>query len=143
MNSVRVHTTGRLHGAPQQRTSKNGNPFTTAKLIVEQEGDAPALWLSITGFGETGEAISALTAGAVVSITGKAIFSVYQSKGGEPRISVNVILDGFLTLQGTFRTSPKPRNPPARKPSAPARRQPFYDDPLDDLGLPDLGTGGR
>ena len=25
---------GRLHAAPQQRTSKNGKPFATAKLIA-------------------------------------------------------------------------------------------------------------
>ncbi len=135
MTGVRIHTTGRLHGAPHQRTSKNGNPFTTAKLIVEQGGDAPALWLSITGFGETGEAMSVLTAGAMVSITGKATFSVYQSKDGEPRISVNVILDGFLTLTGTLRTSSKPKRPPASKP--------FYDDSLDDIGLPGFVTGDR
>jgi hypothetical protein len=124
--TVRLLCSGRLHGTPVPRVSEGGQPFTTAKLIADQGDDAP-LWINLVAFGETGEDIARLPAGATLSITGRASFSTYAAKDGDHRVSINVVIDGFLTLQGKLRMS-------SRRQKAPDGRDSFPNDRLDDIG---------
>ena len=51
---IRALVTGKLHDAPQARTSQSGNPFTTAKLRADSK-DGATVWCSIIAFGELAE----------------------------------------------------------------------------------------
>jgi single-stranded DNA-binding protein len=138
MSGVRILAIGKLHGMPEQRTSKNGNAFTTAKMVADATGDTPALWINITAFGETAEALASLTAGASLSVSGKATITTYAAKDGTHKVSVNVLLDNFLTLSAKPRASSGQSGSRAfsgaGKSAPPGGREPFHDDPLDDIG---------
>lgn len=66
---IRALVSGRLHDAPQARTSQSGNPFSTAKLRADGK-DGATVWTSIIAFGELGERLATLPAGAALSVSG-------------------------------------------------------------------------
>ena len=80
---------GRLHAAPQQRTSKAGKPFATAKLIAAA-GDGEGVFINVIAFDAAAvQALLALAAGDSVSLAGTATPKAYI-KDGEPRASLDV-----------------------------------------------------
>ena len=87
---------GRLHAAPQQRTSKNGKPFATAKLIAAG-GDGESLFVNLIAFDAAAvHALLALAAGDSVAVAGTATPRAYV-KDGEPRASLDVTAQQVLT----------------------------------------------
>ena len=87
---------GRLHAAPQQRTSKTGKPFATAKLIAAG-GDGEGLFINLIAFNDaTVQALQALAAGDSVAVAGTATPRAYV-KDGEPRASLDVTAQQVLT----------------------------------------------
>lgn len=93
---IDVLAAGKLFGAPQKRTSKNGNAFVTAKLRVAM-GDEHA-FINLICFRETvGAALLALADGATISVAGEMKASVYKTKDGTHRVSLDVNVHEILT----------------------------------------------
>ncbi|MCB2036224.1 MAG: single-stranded DNA-binding protein [Ottowia sp.] len=87
---------GKLFAAPQQRTSKAGKPFATAKLIAAA-GDGESLFLNVIAFDAAAvSALLALAAGDSVALAGTATPRAYI-KDGEPRASLDVMAQQVLT----------------------------------------------
>jgi single-stranded DNA-binding protein len=103
--------TGSLFRPPEQRTSKNGNPFVTATLKAK-DGDA-LQWWRVTAFSEATQAeLMRLTDGDALSVQGALKVEEYE-KDGQKRVSLGVIADHVLAL----RQPPKQRgeNFPSRE----------------------------
>lgn len=80
---------GRLHAAPQQRTSKAGKPYCTARLIAAA-GDGEGVFCNLIAFDPAAvQALLALAAGDSVAVAGTATPRAYI-KDGEPRASLDV-----------------------------------------------------
>lgn len=86
---------GKLHGAPQQRTSKNGNPFTTCRVRV-QNGDESALCMVICFDREAQAALLALVDGEAVALAGSLKVGTYEGKDGT-RPSLDMTASRVLT----------------------------------------------
>ena len=125
---IRCLVTGRLHDAPQARTSQGGNPFTTAKLRADGK-DGATVWCSIIAFGELAERLATLKAGDALSVSGRAEVNGWLDKNGEPRAGVSVVADEIATLKGKPRP-PSESRPPSRRP---ARQPEPAGVPFDDL----------
>ena len=125
---IRALVTGRLHDMPQARTSQSGNTFTTGKLRADGK-DGATVWTSIIAFGELGERLATLPAGAALSVSGRAEIGAWSDKDGNPHGSLSLVCDELATLKG------KPRPPSeARQPSRrPARQPEPAGVPFDDL----------
>ncbi len=125
---IRALVSGRLHDAPQARTSANGNPFSTAKLRADGK-DGATVWTSIIAFGELAERLATLPAGAALSVSGRAEVNAWLDKNGEPRAGLSVVVEELATLRGKPRPSSESR-PPSRRPARQPAGVPFDD--LDD-----------
>ena len=87
---------GKLFAAPQQRTSKAGKPFATAKLIAAA-GDGERLFVNVIAFDAAAvAALLALGAGDALALAGTATPRAYI-KDGEPRASLDVTAQQVLT----------------------------------------------
>lgn len=88
---------GKLHGAPTQRTSKNGNTFTTAKVRVPT-GDN-SIFCNIIAFDDGAQAaLLALDTGEAVSLAGSLKVDVWQAKDGTTRPSLDMTASQVLTI---------------------------------------------
>ena len=125
---IRALVSGRLHDAPQARTSQSGNPFTTGKLRADGK-DGATVWTSIIAFGELGERLATLPAGAALSVSGRAEVNAWLDKNGEPRAGLSVVVEELATLRGKPRL-PSESRPPSRRP---ARQPEPAGIPFDDL----------
>lgn len=112
---IRALATGTLHDAPQQRTSQTGKPYTTAKLRADGK-DGNSAWCSLIAFGEAGERLATLPAGAALAVAGRCEVNAWLDKQGEPKASLSLVVDELATLKG------KPR-PPQGTGDAPNVRQ--------------------
>lgn len=101
---IRALLTGTLHSDPQTRTSRDGQPFTTGKLRADT-GDGNTTWCSLIAFGQEGERLATLKAGAAVSVSGRAKLSSWLSKDGSPSAGLDMTIDELITLRGR----PKPQ----------------------------------
>ena len=87
---------GKLFAAPQQRTSKAGKPYCTARLIAAA-GDGEGVFCNLIAFDPAAvQALLALAAGDSVSLAGTATPRAYL-KDGEPRPSLDVTAQAVLT----------------------------------------------
>lgn len=125
---IRALVTGRLHDAPQARTSQSGNTFTTGKLRADGK-DGATVWCSIIAFGELAERLATLPAGAALSVSGRAEVNAWLDKSGEPRAGLSVVVEELATLRGKPRP-PSESRPPSRRP---ARQPEPAGVPFDDL----------
>lgn len=101
---IRVLLTGQLHADPVQRTSANGNAYTTAKLKADAS-DGAQVWCSLIAFAEVGERLATLKANAAISVSGRAKLSAWIDKNGNPAAGLDVTIDEISTLRG----KPKPQ----------------------------------
>ena len=109
---------GRLHAAPQQRTSKTGRPFATAKLIASA-GDGESVFVNLIAFDAAAvSALLALAAGDSVAVAGTATPRAYL-KDGEPRASLDVTVQQVLSAYHVTRKRT------AMQPAAPERDRRF------------------
>lgn len=88
---------GRLYGQPQQRLSKNGNPFVTAKLRVSMPNGETAFVNVITFRESVGAALLALSEGAAVALAGELKAGAYTAQDGTPRPSLDLTAHEVLT----------------------------------------------
>lgn len=88
---------GRLHGAPQPRTSKNGNPFATAKLRTPMANGESA-FVNVIAFSDKARAaLLVLQDGDAVAFAGELKVSVYTDKNGEARPSLDLTAHAVLS----------------------------------------------
>jgi len=110
---IRAMVSGTLHGDPQTRTSRGGQPFTTARMKADT-GDGNMVWCSVIGFGDVGERLATLKSGAAISVSGRAKLSSWLGKDGSPSAGLSLVVDEVAALRG----KPRPRDaaPPDRRP---------------------------
>ena len=101
---IRAMTAGTIYGKPSQRTGTNGKHFATAKLRADGK-DGESVWVSLLGFGEVGERLSALPDGAAIAVSGRAEVRAWSDKDGSPAAGLDVTVDEVATLRGR----PKPQ----------------------------------
>ena len=123
---IRALVSGRLHDAPQARTSQGGNTFAIGKVKADDKNGA-WVWVSVIAFGQEAERLLTLKQGDAVAVGGRAEIGAWSDKDGNPHGSLSIVADEIATLKG------KPRPPSeARQPSRHATRQPAGV-PFDDL----------
>ena len=101
---IRAMVSGTLHGDPQTRTSRGGQPFTTARMKADT-GDGGTTWVSLIAFGQEGERLATLKSGAAISVSGRAKLNAWTGKSGEPAAGLDMTIDELITLRGR----PKPQ----------------------------------
>lgn len=93
---IEALVTGKLHGAPQQRTGKSGKPFTVCKLRVPTGEEAT--FCNVIAFDDaTQAALLALGDGEVVALAGSLKAGVWQAKDGTARASLDLTASAALT----------------------------------------------
>jgi single-stranded DNA-binding protein len=94
--SIDALITGRLVGQPQQRTSKNGKPFTTCKARIPTGDDS--LFCNVICFDQaTQAALLALDGGEAVSLAGELKVGIWQAQDGTTRPSLDMTAHALLT----------------------------------------------
>jgi single-stranded DNA-binding protein len=112
---------GKVMGAPSQRTSKNGNAFTVAKVRVPTGEDS--MFCNVICFAESAQAaLLALGDGDAVALAGSLKVGVWQAKDGTHRPSLDMTATQVLTAYHVTkkRRAMQPEQPPS---SAPMQRQ--------------------
>ena len=113
---------GKLFAAPQQRTSKAGKPFATAKLIAAA-GDGERLFVNVIAFDAAAvAALLALGAGDALALAGTATPRAYI-KDGEPRASLDVTAQQVMSAYHVTRKRGAMQQAPDR--AAPDRDRRF------------------
>ena len=108
---------GRLVADPEQRTTKTGKPWATARLAVAMpqpygaDADPPTLWLAITTFGQTAETLACHSKGESLPVAGCLEMRPYTSRNGEPREGWTCVADSVIGPR-----SPRPRGGGKNKP---------------------------
>lgn len=88
---------GKLHGQPQQRTSKNGNTFTTAKVRVPTGEDAT--FCNVICFEpDTQAGLLALGAGESVALAGSLKVATWTDREGVTKPSLDLVASKLLTV---------------------------------------------
>lgn len=131
---------GKLHGVPQQRTSKTGRAFVTAKLRVPSGEDS--VFCNVVCFEpDTQAVLLALGAGEAVALAGELRVSTWTDKSGTTRPSLDLVASRSLTQyhltkrrltmqpqqDGEQRGGQRPSHE-AWEAAAPAKRQPYRRD---------------
>lgn len=88
---------GKLHGTAQERTSKSGKPFTTAKLkAATNEGEL--VFVNVLTFNADAQAaLLALGDGDAVAVSGAIKPTAWQDKDGNTRTGLDMIAAQVLT----------------------------------------------
>lgn len=88
---------GKLHESPIQRTSRNGNAFSTCKVRVAMKSDE-TVWINVICFASEAQAsLQALDAGDSVALSGELTVSTYEARDGSVRPSLNLTAHAVLT----------------------------------------------
>ena len=118
---------GKLHNKPEQRTSKTGKPFVTAKARVST-GDGESVFVNVICFSESVcAALLALAAGDAVALAGTLKPGAWLDRDGTARPSLDLVAGQVLTIDGLKKKrdavaqAAEPRQPP------PAPRQQLAD----------------
>lgn len=87
---------GKLHGAPSQKTSKNGNTFTTAKVRVPTGEDST--FCNVIAFDDGAQAaLLALGPGEAVALAGSLKVGTWTARDGTARPSLDMTASQVLT----------------------------------------------
>lgn len=89
--------TGRLAADPKAGTSRNDNPYVTARVLVTT-ADEDRLSVSVIGFRTSLiDGLLALGAGDTVALAGELTPKVWTDKDGNPRPSADMKAHALLT----------------------------------------------
>ena len=91
---------GRLMAAPSQRTSKNGNPFTTCRIRVASagNGESDSLLVNCIAFAEPAQAaLLALDAGEAVALAGSLKVGIWQANDGTHKPGLDMTVGAVLS----------------------------------------------
>ena len=95
---------GTLYGRAQSRTSKNGQPYVTAKVRTPMR-DGESLFINVVAFSASVvQALLALDEHDAVALVGELKASAYLDKSGQPRPSVDLLAHGVVTAYHITRT---------------------------------------
>lgn len=128
--SAVVLASGVLHKKPEQKTAKSGKQYVAATLRV-READATYQYWRLTTFDDQAQAeLLRLDEGDNVSVQGLLRAEIYKPETGEPRLSMNVIVDQALPA----RPKPRPRDTAPRKFTPNQRKDGGYKKPYKPSG---------
>jgi single-stranded DNA-binding protein len=122
---------GKVMGTPAQRTSKNGNAFTVAKVRVPTGEDS--MFCNVICFAESAQAaLLALGDGDAVALAGSLKVGVWQAKDGTHRPSLDMTVTQVLTAYHVTKKR-KAMQPPMQRQARPGPAADEFDDgmPLD------------
>lgn len=138
---------GALSKSPETRTSKTGNPYTTATVRTGEGEDS--LFCSVTCFGDLAGTLAGLAKGDAITVIGTGKVSTYTGKEGDTRAGLSITANRIIALmdlqvppkaprsKGTGqrrRTDPHPVGPPGPRqdlpPVPPVPPIEAYDDPI-------------
>jgi hypothetical protein len=92
-----VSLCGRLHGAPEQRTDKNGHAYAVAKVRAIA-GNGAAVWISVIAFDDApAAALLGLSNGDSVALCGELTPMAWVDKMGAARPSLDLIAHQVLS----------------------------------------------
>lgn len=112
---------GKLHGTAQERTSKNGKQFTTAKLkAATHEGES--VFINVLAFNDAAQAaLLALGDGDAMAVAGSLKPTTWTDREGQPRTGLDMIAANVLTAysidkrrRAVTQRQPSPQDPPPR-----------------------------
>jgi single-stranded DNA-binding protein len=123
---------GRMFGAAVTKTAKNGSEFATCKIRVAC-GDDQSVFVSVITFSQTVvKALSALSDGDSVALSGALTPKVWTDQRGEARPALDLMAHAVMTpyhvkrKRDAMTPDAKPRSDAAQPPSDEAA--PFNDD---------------
>ena len=95
--------TGKLHQRAEERTSKGGRPFVTAKVRAAV-GEAEGVFVNVVAFSESAcAALLALEAGDSLALAGTLKPSAWIDRDGNARPSLDLVAAQVMTLYGLKR----------------------------------------
>lgn len=98
--SIEALILGKLHQRAEQRTSKTGRPFVTAKARAAA-GDGESLFVNVIAFGDTAcAALLAMDAGDSLALAGTLKPGAWTDREGNARPSIDVVAAQVLTVYG-------------------------------------------
>lgn len=103
---MRLMISGALYTDPQQKISKNDNPFVTA--MVRDSSTNPATMASLIAFGDIADSLLKCVKGDSVAVSGNTTLGLYSPDGREPRIQINVTVEQIVTLAKKKANTVKP-----------------------------------
>lgn len=116
--SIEALILGKLHQRAEQRTSKTGRPFVTAKARTAA-GDGDSLFVNVIAFGETAcAALLALDAGDSLALAGTLKPGAWTDREGNARPSVDMVAAQVLTVYGLKKKKRDASAEPHPKPKA-------------------------
>lgn len=116
--SIEALIVGKLHQRPEQRTSKTGRPFVTAKARTAA-GEGDSLFVNVIAFGETAcAALMALDAGDSLALAGTLKPGAWTDREGNARPSVDMVAAQVLTVYGLKKKRDASGQAAARPPAA-------------------------
>ena len=96
--SIEALILGKLHQRAEQRTSKAGRPFVTAKARAAA-GDGEPVFVNVVAFGDTAcAALLALEAGDSVALAGTLKAGAWIDREGAARPNLDLVADRVLTV---------------------------------------------
>lgn len=117
---IRAILIGTLHTAPQERTSKAGKPFVTARMSVDSTDGR--LFASVIVFdADTAARLLELPAGASLAAAGVLKVGVYEASNGSTYPNLDMVVDEIAAA----RSKPK-------KPRVERQRSESHDESLPD-----------
>jgi len=98
--SIEVLILGKLHQRAEQRTSKAGRPFVTAKARAAA-GEGEAVFVNVVAFSDTACAsLLALEAGDSLALAGTLKAGAWIDREGAARPSLDMVAAQVLTVYG-------------------------------------------
>lgn len=122
--SMLIMLSGSITKQPEQRISRNGNPYPIATVRTQDSEDAR--FVSVTTFGDLADILADLAKGDPITMVGTGKIGTYESKDGSgTRASLSVTASRIIALIDP-QALPKARATP-RWPSPPVEA---YNDPI-------------
>jgi single-stranded DNA-binding protein len=116
---------GRLCSRPEERTSKNGRVYVTARLLASTGEER--LYASLIAFDENAcRALLALDEGESVAVSGELRPKIYEARDGSAKLGLDVTAHAVLSAYSVRRRRQAAQSPtPAAEPAV----DDFGDDP--------------
>lgn len=109
---------GRLGQDPRSIETRTGKPMVVVSLAVavDQDQDAPPLWLGIVAFGRQADDLMRHTKGDLVSVSGRVQRKRYTGRDGTEREQLQVVADAVVSAKTTRSAGGQRREQPSDRP---------------------------